>query len=103
MNYVNSIVKILEKPELSRINDEIYVTKFLAKHPKLQDQKIETLVRVVIWGNSSEDISKYFFVGDYIIIEGYISLIDLTFNYRNSLTKKQIEISVFKIYPFLFY
>ena len=103
MNYVNFIVKILEKPEQSRINDEIYVTKFIARYPRLQNQKIETLVKIIIWGNSSEDISKYFFVGDYIIIEGYISLADSTFNYRNSVNEKQIEISVFKIYPFLFY
>jgi len=103
MNYVNFLVKIIEKPKQTRINNEICVTRFIAKYPKIDNQKIETLIKIIIWGNSSEDISKYFLVGDYIIVEGYISLRDLTFNDKNSITDKQIEISVFKIYPFLFY
>lgn len=102
MNYVNFIVKILEKPRQTIINNEIYVTRFIAKYPKIHNRKIETLVTIVIWENSYKDISKYFFVGDYIIVEGYISHRNLTLNDQTLGNEKQIEISVFKIYPFLF-
>ena len=91
MNYVSFIIKILEKPIQTVFNKEISVTRFLAEFSKINDEKFKPIIKIAIWANHSDNISTDFFVGNYIIIEGYIS-------FRN----KQIEISVFKVYPFLF-
>lgn len=103
MNYVNFIVKILEKPKQTVFNNEICVTRFIAESSKIENQKMETMFNIAVWGKYSDDISKYFFVDDYIIIEGYISLSNIPLSDKNSFVNKQIEISAFKVYPFLFY
>jgi len=41
----------------------------------------------------------YYKINDYIIIEGYISLRTSNYDDFSSLLNKQVEISVFKIYP----
>ena len=96
MNYVNFIVKILQKPRQTVFNNEICATQFMVEMPKLANEKFKITFQLTIWEQFSTNVSKYFFIGDYIIIEGYISLREINFN------TKQIQVSVFKIYPFLF-
>ena len=52
----------------------------------------------MIWGNLSDNMTKYYQVNDYVIIEGYISR--RKSNLKNYNIANEIEISVFKIYPF---
>ncbi len=46
-------------------------------------------------------MAKYYQPDDYIIIEGYISIRDINTDRMVNLLNKQIEISVFKLYPLL--
>ena len=55
------------------------------------------IINLVFWGKLSQDIANYYKIGDYIIIEGYLSLRD-----KKMLTNsKKVEITVVKVYPFL--
>ena len=97
MNYSSFIVKIIEKPEQSLLNNNIAFTQVLAKFYQFRNNS-HNVCKLLIWGNLSNDITKYYQVNDYLIIEGYISR-------RKSIIKdfnivNEIEISVFKIYPF---
>ncbi len=99
-NYIGSIVKILENPNPAVFNNTILFTKFRVQFPQFRNTRI---VNLIFWGNLAHDVVKYYRINDYILIEGYLSVINtdqyplLTVN-KNS---KKIEITVLKIYPFL--
>ncbi len=99
MNYSNFIVKIIEVPKQSFFEDNTSVTEILVKFPQIQQNKLASTFRISIWGDLAYDTVKYYNVNDYIIIEGYISLKSLISDYLT--LDKQIEISIFKIYPFI--
>nr|AWT38956.1 hypothetical protein ycf41 [Eunotogramma sp.] len=101
MNYASFIVKIIGKPEQSFFEDNTSVIEFPVQFSQIRKQNIETTFQVSIWGNLGYDIKHYYQVNDYIVIEGYISLRDFIPDHSNYPLDKQIEISVFKIYPFL--
>jgi len=101
MNYVSFIAKILEKPRQIKFNDEICVNKFIAEFPNVDVTNFEPMVQVAIWDLDPENSSQYLFIGNYIIIEGYISIRETIFNEKNSFSKKHIEVSVTKVSPFL--
>ena len=97
-NYITSIVKILESPNKIFFNNTVLVTKLRVQFPQIQNSRI---VNLIFWGNLGSDVSNYFQINDYIMIEGYLSL-----NTKYSLDKgkenfKKFEITVLKIYPFL--
>jgi len=101
MNYVNFIVKIIGKPEQNNFEDNICITQVLGKLCQTKKNKLEIPLKLSIWGNLGYDIMQYYQINDYIIIEGYISLREINFENSKISTEKQIEVSVFKIYPFL--
>jgi len=101
MNYVSFIVKLIGKPEQSFFEDNISVTEIIAKLSQTRKNNSDITVQLSVWGNLAYDIIQYYKINDYIIIEGYISLTDLFSEPENSSKDKQVEISVFKIYPFL--
>ena len=97
-NYVGSIVKILENPSQTVFNNTISVTKFRVQFPQFRNTRI---VNLIFWGNLASDITKYYRINDYILIEGYLSLNNQgCFSVMNKNSKK-VEITVLKIYPFL--
>ena len=99
MNYVNFIVKIIEKPEQSFFKDNICLTEIFVKLCHTKKNQLNIPLRLSIWGNLGYEIMQYYQINDYIIIEGYISLRENIFdNYKPK--KNQLEVSVFKIYPF---
>jgi len=101
MNYVSLIVKLIGKPEQSFFDDNISVTEVMAKFSQFQKNREDIIIKLCIWGNLASDIVQYYQMNDYIIVEGYTSLGE-TFSDSDIMTKdKQLEISVFKIYPFL--
>jgi len=101
MNYVSFIVKIIGKPEQSFFEDEISVTEVLVKLCQIGKNKVEIPLRLSIWGNLAYEVKQYYQINDYIIIEGYISLRESISDRYQIPNDKQVEISVFKIYPFL--
>ena len=97
-NYIGGVIKVLESPKQKILKNNILVTQFRAQIPQFRNTRIVTLT---FWGNLARDITTYYKVNDYLIIEGYISLR----NKKNSnliISKsKKIEITVLKVYPFL--
>jgi len=101
MNYTSFIVKIVGKPEQSFFHDGTSVTEMLVKFPPIRNIKTTDIFQITIWGTLAYDVIKYYKINDYIIIEGYISLRESISNNFSFPNDKQVEISVFKIYPFL--
>ena len=99
MNYIESIVKILESPKYKKIGKHTYFAEFRAQLPQIQH--CNQMVRLIFWDNLATDVVRYYEKNDYIIIEGYISVrIEITSNLVKQSYKK-IEVTVLKIYPFL--
>lgn len=95
MNYCSFIVKIIKKPQQKFHKKDIPVTQVVAKFYQSQENS-PNICTLNIWGNLSYDVIQYYQINDYLIIEGYISKRKLNeFN-----LDPNIEISVFKIYPF---
>jgi len=92
-NYIGGIVKILETPKQKFFNNNIPVVEIRVQLPQTRNTKI---VKLVFWGNLARDVVSYYKINDYVIIEGYLSLRDVT-----TQISKKIEITVLKIYPFL--
>jgi hypothetical protein len=99
MNYIGSIVRILETPKFDLINKNISRTEFRVQLPQIRTKKSITILKLVFWGDFAYDVANYYRINDYILIEGY-----LAFKRKKSsdLVKgplKYLEITVFKIYP----
>ena len=96
MNYSTFIVKIIKTPVQSFFKNNIALTELVVQLPQVRNKNCVDTCRLTVWGNLSYDVMKYYKINDSIIIEGYISV-------RNNSTQKnkQLEITVFKIYPFL--
>jgi len=99
-NYIGGIVKILETPRQKRSNnkDNFIVTKCRAQLPQIRNTQI---VNLIFWGTLARDVSTYYKINDYILIEGYLSVRNKSNKSVSASTSKNIEISVLKIYPFL--
>jgi hypothetical protein len=98
-NYIGGIVKILEVPKQKFLNNTTPVTEFRVQLPQVRNT---TIVHLIFWGNLARDVTNYYKINDYILIEGYLSLRDKRSS-KLIATKpsKQIEITVLKLYPFL--
>ena len=101
MNYTSCIVKIIQKPEQSFFGTEenrISVTEVLVNFYQFRNNS-KNICKLSIWGNLSYDIIEYYQINDYLIVEGYLSR--RNFNFEDAKIFPEIEISVFKIYPFV--
>jgi len=96
MNYVGGIVRILETPKLHSLTNKISRTEFRAKLPQIRNKKSPTIVKVIFWGDFAYDVANYYQVNDYILIEGYLAYKKEELSNR---TLKNLEITVFKVYP----
>ena len=97
-NYIAGIVRILERPKQKVINNNIMVTRFRAQFPQVRNN---CMVQLTFWGNLAYDVATYYKINDYILIEGYLSILEKKkFNRTNSILKRG-NITVLKIYPFL--
>ena len=101
MNYANFIVKIISKPEKSFFDANLSVIEIIVKFSQIQKKKSNEIIHLSIWTSKNDDLDNYYQINDYIIIEGYISLRESNLNYSNLLKNNYVEVSVFKIYPFL--
>jgi hypothetical protein len=101
MNYISLIVKLIGKPEQSFFDDNISVTEVMAKFSQVQKNRNDITIKLCIWGNLAYDMVQYYQINDYILVEGYISLNQVDLDASKLLNEKQLELSVFKIYPFL--
>ena len=97
MNYTSFMVKVIGEPQQSFFDNDISVTEILARFYQFRENSYN-LCKLVIWGTLSYDVIQYYQLNDYLIVEGYISRRTSDFEDQN--LKTDIEISVFKIYPF---
>lgn len=91
-NYIGCVVKILESPKQKIGKKNIPITKCRVQLPQSR-KKSTTIVQLTFWGNLARDVSEYYKINDYIIIEGYLSI-------AKKKKSKKVEIAVLKVYPF---
>lgn len=103
MNYASFIVKIVGQPKQTFPDNQTALTTILVKFSQNRnnEKSLGSIFQISIWGNLAYDVAQYYQINDYIVIEGYISIRENLFNKSFLTSTKQIEISVFKIYPFL--
>ena len=97
-NYVGSIVRILETPVQKVVDKQILITKFRVQLPQVRNNRI---IDLVFWGNLARDVTNYYQVNDYIMIEGYLSFREKRNNKLKLMKQnsKKAQITVSKIYP----
>jgi single-stranded DNA-binding protein len=101
MNYVIFAVKVIKNSGQSFFADGTSLTELTVQLPQVRKNNLKVILQVSIWGKLSYDVAKYYQPDDYIIIEGYISLKNINTDRAVNLLDKQVEISVFKLYPLL--
>ena len=95
MNYSSLVVRIIKKSKQIFLKNDTSLMHLIVQFPSVRKKNCTDTCRVLIWGNLSYDIMKYYNINDYIIIEGFISV-----NKNIDTLNSEIEISAFKIYPF---
>lgn len=99
MNYVIFTVKVIKNSGQSFFSDGTSLTELTVQLPQVRKNISKVILQVSIWGKLSYDSAKYYQPDDYIIIEGYISIRNIDTDRVVNLLNKQVEISVFKLYP----
>ena len=97
-NYIGGVIKILETPKQKILKNNLLITTCRAQLPQFRNTRVITLI---FWGNLARDVSTYYKINDYLIIEGYISLHDKENSQLTKYKSKRVQITVSKIYPFL--
>ena len=97
MNYTSFIIKVLNKPQYTLCDQKIPLTEALGKFYQFRNNS-HTICKLSFWGRPAYEILKYSKKNDYLLVEGYLSLRQSTFEKVNIHT--DIEISIFKVYPF---
>jgi len=101
MNYVIFAVKVIKNSGQSFFADGTSLTELTVQLPQVRKNNTKLILQVSIWGKLSYDVAKYYQPEDYVIIEGYISVRNISTDRIVNLLDKQIEICVFKLYPLL--
>ena len=101
MNYVIFTVKVIKNSGQSFFSDGTSLTELTVQLPQIRKNNSKIIMQISVWGKLSYDVAKYYQPDDYIIIEGYISIRNSNLAQTINLIDKQIEISVFKVYPLL--
>jgi hypothetical protein len=99
MNYAIFTVKVIQNLGQSFFIDQTSLTELVVQLPQISKNSSKLMLHLSIWGKLSYDSAKYYKPDDYIIIEGYILIKNLNSGHIQTLTDKQVEISVFKLYP----
>jgi single-stranded DNA-binding protein len=99
MNHVIFTVKVIKNSGQSFFSDGTSITELTVQLPQVRKKNSKVILQVSIWGKLSYDAAKYYQPDDYIIIEGYISIRNIDTDRVVNLLNKQVEISVFKLYP----
>jgi hypothetical protein len=98
MNYISSIIQILEIPTIESYEDNIEMVRFRIQLPYVRNKDHSPIViNSTIWGDLAHDIANYYKLNDYALIEGYLSI---GFDTLNS--QQEITLNIIKLYPFLF-
>lgn len=100
-NYISTTVKILEQPRKKLSKMSILTTEVRAQVSHVQNKPSQTFVSLIFWGSLGQAVLNYYRPNDYLIVEGYISIKNKKNLEIHSQLLKHVEITVFKVYPFL--
>ena len=92
-NYISCMVKIVEKPVQKVLKGNVAATTFRAQLPQIRNNRI---LNLIFWGNLAHDITNYYQLNDYIMIEGYLS----SSNRSKKQASPKLYITVTKLYAF---
>jgi hypothetical protein len=98
MNYIGAVVRILETPRQIIFDKNILIVKLRAQLPQFRGIRV---INLTFFGNLAYDVLNYYGVNDYILIEGYLSIINQENANLGFPIIKKANVSVFKVYPFL--
>lgn len=98
-NYFSSMVQLLEDPSEIFLNDNIIGASFYAELPQTRGS---TLIQVEIWGKGALDVLDFYQTDDYVLVEGYLSLLNIEDSDSVTRNFNQVTLSVLKIHPVLF-
>ena len=101
MNYAIFTVKVIKNSGQSYFDDGTSLTELTVQLPQVRKNHTKIILQISVWGKLSYDVAKYYKPEDYIVIEGYISVRNINTDRVINLLDKQVEISVFKLYPLL--
>tara|TARA_B110000908_G_C9850087_1_gene269498 strand:- start:56 stop:346 length:291 start_codon:yes stop_codon:yes gene_type:complete len=87
----------MSKPQYTLCEQKIPLTEALGKFYQFRNNP-QTVCKLSFWGRPAYEILKYYKTNDYVLVEGYISFRQSTFEKFDITTN--IEISIFKVYPF---
>jgi single-stranded DNA-binding protein len=98
MNSCSFVVKIVSKPLQRLVSKDICVVETRVQFSKLRKKKSFDQFKILLWGNLGKEFIKYYRVGDYILIKGMLHFkrIDPVNRF-----KKETEMTIIKVYPFL--
>ena len=99
MNYGVFTVKVIKNSGQSFFSDGTALTELSVQLPQVRKSNTKIILQLSIWGKLSYDVVKYYQPDDYIIIEGYISIRNINSDRIVNSLNKEVEISVFKLYP----
>lgn len=99
MNYIQSVVKILESPKYKKINKDNHIIEFRAQLPTIKGGS--QIIKLVFKNKLAYDVINYYEKNDYIMVEGYLSIRIKTLLNSSKQNLKKAEIIVLKVYPFL--
>ena len=98
MNYVNCIIQILEIPPIQFCKNNVPTLKFRIRLPLIKNNILSnTIIEGIVWGTLVSDIRNYYRINDYVLAEGYISIV---FNKQSN--KRLLIFNILKLYPFSF-
>jgi hypothetical protein len=74
MNYTNIIGKVITLPTKEFFDDNIIIHAIFMELPQISSIKFSQSLRVAIWEDFRKPISQLFEVGDYFLVDGYVTL-----------------------------
>jgi single-stranded DNA-binding protein len=95
---IGGIVKILETPRQRIFANNIVVTTFRVHLPQRKNTRI---IYLTCWGNLARDVVTYYKKNDYLLVEGYLSIIKNKSSDSTFSTQKKIRMTAIKLYPCL--
>ena len=100
MNNSIFILKLIEETTQNFYKNQVKLVELKTAFAYFQQQIYFEKLNLLVWGNLSDDLIKYYRKGDYIIVEGFLTTVS-NFDVANleKRERKVFEFTVLKIYP----
>jgi hypothetical protein len=98
LNYNIFIVKIVSIADYRYYTDKLWVIRVQAQFPILENDAKYATLQISFWGLLGSHLKNYYKIGDYIIVQGILSL---RRQYYKSAIQMCPDLMVQKFYPFL--